>query len=68
MQQSKGLPHPYGDCEEDYILGVTECQQNCRDEIIAKICSCHDVYMKHVSMNGGLFSVIHGMIKLLFLS
>ena len=64
MVQIKGLPHPYGECEEDYHVGVSECQQNCRDEIIAKICSCHDVYMKPVSKNGGLFSTTHRMKKI----
>ena len=44
--QITNLPHPYGDCEDETPVSVSECKLNCKTKKLVEICGCHDVYMK----------------------
>lgn len=44
--QVRSLSWPYGNCSEERVPSVADCQVLCRNVYLVDQCGCHDVYMK----------------------
>ena len=40
----KTLAHPYGDCNDNNNISVSECRLACITRAVVEICDCHDVH------------------------
>ena len=45
------LPDPYGECDANSAITVSECRLACLTRTVVQTCGCHDVYMNSTGKN-----------------